>query len=227
MPRVPLDTSGVVDVILPCLDEELAVAWVLDRMPPGFRPLVVDNGSTDRTAAVARGLGAEVVSAPQRGFGAACWAGLTAASSDVVCFLDCDASFDPHELTAVAEPVLSGRADLVLGRRVAEPGTWPLHARLGNRVLARRVSRQAGVRVTDIGPARSARREALLALGMVDRRFGWPVEMVVRAGQAGWTVEEVPVRQGPRLGRSKVTGTWAGSARTVRDMTAVLRALPS
>jgi glycosyltransferase involved in cell wall biosynthesis len=208
------------DVILPVLDEREALPRVLGRMPPGYAPIVVDNGSTDGSGALAERLGARVVREDVRGFGAACHTGLVAATADVVCFMDCDGSLDPAELPAVAEPVARGAADLVLGAR---RGAWPRHARLANRVLAAALRRRTGVRLTDLGPMRAARREALLALGIQDRRFGWPLEMVLRAAFAGWTVREVAVGYHPRVGRSKVTGTVRGTARAVRDMASVLR----
>jgi glycosyltransferase involved in cell wall biosynthesis len=191
-------------------------------MPPGYRAVVVDNGSRDGSAELAGSLGAIVVSEPRRGFGAACFAGLLAATSDVVCLMDADASLDPLELPAIAGPVVAGASDLVLGTRVAVRGAWPLHARLANRALALELRRRCAIAVTDLGPMRAARREPLIALGIEDRRFGWPLEMVVRAARAGWRIEERPVAYLPRSGRSKVTGTVRGTARAVRDMAAVL-----
>jgi glycosyltransferase involved in cell wall biosynthesis len=216
--------AGVPDVILPALDEEAALPWVLDRMPEGYRAIVVDNGSTDRTAEVARELGATVVTELQQGFGAACWAGLTAATAPVVCFMDADASFVPTELPLVADPVAAGSADLVMGARNAERGAWPWHARLANRVLAAEIRRRSGVSVTDLGPMRAARRESLLELDLQDRRSGWPLEMVLRAQAAGWRIEEVQVGYRPRVGRSKVTGTVRGTARAITDMSRLLAA---
>jgi glycosyltransferase involved in cell wall biosynthesis len=210
------------DVVLPVLDEREALPWVLERMPDGYVPVVVDNGSTDGSAELAARLGARVVVEPRRGFGAACWAGLTAARADVVCFMDCDASFDPRELPRVADPVAAGRADLVLGARAAAPGAWPAHARLANAALAWELRRRAGIPLRDLGPMRAARRDALLALGVADRRFGWPLEMVLRAAAAGWRIDEVVVGYAPRAGRSKVTGTVRGTVRAVRDMAAAL-----
>jgi glycosyltransferase involved in cell wall biosynthesis len=214
----------VPDVVLPCLDEAAALPWVLSRMPPGYRPIVADNGSTDGSPEVAARHGARVVHATPRGFGAACHAGLLAADDDVVCFLDADGSFDPQQLPRVAAPVSDGRADLVLGRRrTARLRDWPLHARLGNREVARRLARRTGLRIADLGPMRACRREALLALDVQDRRFGYPLEMVTRAVAAGWRVVEVDVDYLPRTGRSKVTGTVRGTLRAVRDMSRVLR----
>jgi glycosyltransferase involved in cell wall biosynthesis len=213
----------VVDVILPVLDEAEALPWVLERIPPGYRPLVVDNGSTDGSAQLAAALGARVVSEPRRGFGAACHAGLVAATTEVVCFMDCDGSLDPAELPRVAGPVATGQVDLMLGARRPEPGAWPLHARLANRALALELRRRAGLRLHDLGPMRAAPREALLALAIRDRRFGWPLEMLLRAADAGWRVDELQVAYRARQGRSKVTGTVRGSARAVRDMATALR----
>jgi glycosyltransferase involved in cell wall biosynthesis len=213
----------MVDVVLPVLDEAEALPRVLGAMPPGFRPLVVDNGSTDGSAQIARGLGALVVEEPRRGFGAACAAGLAAAESDVVCFMDCDGSLDPRELPLVAGPVASGRAQLVLGARRREPGAWPLHARAANRLLALELRRRCGVALTDVGPMRATGRLALARLAVRDRRFGWPLEMVLRAAMAGWRIEEAEVSYRPRIGRSKVTGTALGTARAVGDMAKVLR----
>lgn len=210
------------DVILPVLDEADAIPWVLERMPSGFRPIVVDNGSTDGSGDIARRLGAQVVHEPVPGFGAACFAGLTAATGDIVCFMDCDASLHPEQLPRVAGPVAAGTADLVLGARRPAPGAWPLHARALNGVLALELRRRAGLPITDLGPMRAARRADLLSLNIADRRFGWPLEMVLKAAAAGWRIEEVPVPYLPRAGRSKVTGTVKGTARAIRDMAGAL-----
>jgi glycosyltransferase involved in cell wall biosynthesis len=215
------------DVIVPVLNEAAALPGLLRAMPAGYRPIVVDNASTDGSGAVAAALGAVVVVEPTRGFGAACWAGLVAAAPDdgVVCFMDGDGSLDPCQLPSVAGPVLEGTADLVLGaRRPVGRGAWPVHARVANAVLVREVHRRTGCRVGDIGPMRAAGRDGLLALSLRDRRFGWPLEMVVRAAAGGWRIHEVPVRYEPRVGRSKVTGTVRGTVRAVRDMATVLRA---
>ncbi|MGH3094494.1 MAG: glycosyltransferase family 2 protein [Streptosporangiales bacterium] len=211
-----------VDVVLPCLDEAAALGWVIDRMPAGYHAVVADNGSRDGSAAIAAARGADVVTVPQRGFGAACHAGLLAASTDVVCVMDADASLDPAELPRVAGPVLDGSADLVLGRRNAPRGTFPPHARVANAVLACALGMRTGVRVHDLGPMRAGRRAALLDLDLRDRRFGYPLEMLLRAGQRGWRVDEVPVGYRLRAGRSKVTGTVRGTLRTIHDMARVL-----
>ncbi|MHB8664849.1 MAG: glycosyltransferase family 2 protein [Acidimicrobiales bacterium] len=217
------------DVVIPVLDEALALPALLSAMPAGYRPIVVDNGSTDGSGRIATAMGALVVTELRRGFGAACWAGLVVADPDdgVICFMDGDGSLDPADLTLVAHGVLSGERDLVLGaRRPTSAGAWPAHARVANAVLAHRLRRHTGVAFTDLGPMRAARCSALRELGIEDRRFGWPLEMVVRASAAGWRLAEVPVPYRPRTGRSKVTGTVAGTARAVRDMRRVLRAVP-
>ncbi|HEV2636416.1 MAG TPA: glycosyltransferase [Actinocrinis sp.] len=215
------DAAVLVDVILPCLDEAAALPYVLGGLPAGYRAIVVDNGSTDDSAAVAARLGALVVTEPRRGFGAACHAGLSAATAPVVCFCDCDGSFDPAQLPRVADPVLGGRCDLVLGRRrPSTAGAWPVHARIANQVLAFRL-RRVGVPVRDLGPMRAARREALLGLDVADRRSGYPLETVLKAAAAGWRITETTVDYAPRTGKSKVTGTVSGTVKAVRDMTRV------
>lgn len=211
-----------VEVILPALNEREAIPQVLRTLPPGFAPVVVDNGSTDGSGALAESLGARVIYESRRGFGAACLAGLRAATTDVVAFMDCDGSFRGSDLALIAAPVIHGEADLVLGARQAERGAWPLHAQMGNRCLARSIQRRTGVSLRDIGPIRAARRTALLDLGIEDLRSGWPLEMVLRAGLAGWRITEIPVRYEARLGRSKVTGTVRGTWEAVRDMRRVL-----
>ena len=193
-------------------------------MPDGYAPLVVDNGSTDGSGELAAELGARVITESRPGFGAACFAGLIAAESEIVCFMDCDASFDPGDLPKVAQPVAAGTADLVLGaRRPTARGAWPVHARVANTVLAFELRRRTRVPLRDLGPMRAAPRERLLALGIQDRRFGWPLEMVLRAAAEEWTIREVEIAYHPRDGKSKVTGTVRGTARAVRDMTRVLR----
>jgi len=217
-------STPLVDVVLPCLDEEGALPWVLGRLPEGWRAIVVDNGSTDRSAAVAREHGALVVEEARRGFGAAAHAGLEAATAPWVAFCDADASMDPSDLVALAAPVLAGDADLVLGRRrPTTRGAWPLHARLANLVLARLMRRASGVALHDLGPMRVASREGLLSLGLVDRRSGYPLEMVLRGSQAGWRIVELDAPYAPRVGRSKVTGTIRGTWVAVKDMSRLLR----
>ena len=213
-----------VDVVLPCLDEAASLPWVLSRLPAGYRAIVADNGSTDGSAAIAAAHGATVVPVPQRGFGAAAHAGLEAATAGFVCFCDADGSMDPAQLPRVLDPVRAGTADLVLGRRRPVRGAWPVHARVANIALARMMRARTGLRLHDLGPMRAARREALLDLGITDRRFGYPLEMVTAAADAGWRIREVDVDYSLRTegSKSKVTGTVLGTVRTIRDMRGVL-----
>ena len=212
----------VLDIVLPCLDEAAALPWVLSHVPSVTRAIVVDNGSSDGSAELARSLGADVVECEERGYGAACHAGLVAATADVVAICDCDASIDPSVALDFAS-LLVECADLVVGRRVPTGrGAWPFPARLANVELARRVRRRTGADLRDVGPLRVARRAGLLALGIQDRRSGYPVETVLRAAEAGWRIVAADVAYTPRVGRSKVSGTLRGSLQAVRDMTTVL-----
>ncbi|GAA2700913.1 glycosyltransferase family 2 protein [Micromonospora olivasterospora] len=215
-----------IDVVLPCLDEAAALPGVLTGLPPGYRAVVVDNGSTDGSPEVAARHGALVVREPRRGYGAAVHAGLLAARTELVCVLDADGSFDPGVLPRLAASVGEGRADLVAGRRRPVSVTaWPWHARAGNALVAAGLRRR-GVPVHDLSPIRVARRAALLELGIVDRAFGYPLELLLRAAAAGWRIVEQDIPYGPRAAgtRSKVSGSVRGTARAIRDMTAVLRA---
>jgi glycosyltransferase involved in cell wall biosynthesis len=216
-------SDGTVQVVLPVLNEAEALPWVLGRRPAVYVPLVVDNGSTDGSGDVARRAGALVVSEDRPGFGSACFAGLVAASSELVCVMDCDGSLDPLDLERVTAPVREDRADLMMGVRNGDRSAWPVHLRAANRALCLELRRRTGVHLSDMGPMRATRRRALLDLDIGDRRFGWPLEMVLRAAGAGWRVSEVPVSYRCRVGRSKVTGTLRGTLRAVRDMGAVLR----
>ena len=215
----------VVDVVFPCLNEEKALPWVLGRLPAGYRAIVVDNGSTDRSAEVARENGAIVVSELRRGFGAAAHAGLLAATAPIVAFCDADASMDPRDLPRVVDPVAAGTADLVLGRRrPTSRGAWPLHARVANRALASLMRGATKLDLHDLGPMRAANREAMVALDLRDRRSGYPLETLLRGHAEGWRVLEVDAPYSPRIGRSKVTGTIRGTAIAVLDMSRLLRA---
>jgi glycosyltransferase involved in cell wall biosynthesis len=215
--------SSRVDVVLPCLNEVEALPAVLDALPEGFDAVVADNGSTDGTPELAAGRGALVVHETRKGYGAAVHAGLEASRTEVVATIDADGSLDPAELPAMVRLLLDTDADIVVGRRVpAARGVWPWHARVSNHVLSG-LMRIQGVGVRDIAPVRVARRQALLDLGITDRAFGYPLELLIRAGAAGWTIREVDVAYRPRAGgRSKVSGSVRGTARAVRDMTKAL-----
>ncbi|MFD4671426.1 glycosyltransferase family 2 protein [Lentzea sp. NPDC058450] len=211
------------DVVLPCLDEAAALPAVLASLPPGHRAIVVDNGSADGSPAVAAACGALVVHETRRGYGAAVHTGLLAATADVVAFADADGSLDLAELPAMA--ALLHDADLVVGRRrPVDAGVWPWHARAGNAVIAS-LLRRRGLAVHDIAPLRVCRREALLALDVQDRAFGYPLELLVRAAAAGWRVVEVDVTYRARAAgtKSKVSGSVRGTMRAARDMAGVLR----
>jgi glycosyltransferase involved in cell wall biosynthesis len=213
-----------VDVIFPCLNEEAALPWLLGRLPVGYRAIVVDNGSTDRSAEVALEHGATVISELRRGFGSAAHAGLLAATAEFVAFCDADASMDPRDLPRVIDPVRAGTEDLVLGRRrPTVRKAWPWHARAANRALAILMRRATGLPLHDLGPMRGVRREAMLALDLQDRRSGYPLELVLRGHEAGWRIMEVDTPYSPRVGRSKVTGTVRGTITAISDMSRLLR----
>jgi len=203
--------------IIPALDEEGSIGGVVAAIPRNLvsEVLVVNNGSTDRTAEAAAAAGACVVTEPERGYGAACRRGLEAAAgADILVYLDGDASDQPGELASVLDPVVRGEADLVIGSRLLgrrEAGAMPPHAILGNWLAARLVRLLYGVRITDLGSFRAIPRSALLALGMRERTYGWPVEMIVKAARRGYRIREVPVTHRKRIGRSKVAGTLVGS----------------
>jgi glycosyltransferase involved in cell wall biosynthesis len=201
-----------VTVVLPCLDEAASLPVVLAAIPDGYRALVVDNNSTDGTAEVARRHGADVVAEPQPGYGSAVHAGVVAATTPIVAVIDADGSLDARELPALVAELDHG-ADMAIGRRRAVDGLrWPWHARLGTAAVCWRLRTRYGLPVHDIAPMRVVRREALLALGVADRRSGYPLELLVRAAQAGWRVVERDVVYGPRAGgKSKISGSVRGS----------------
>jgi len=207
-----------VTVVLPCLNEAESLPGVLAAIPPGYTALVVDNNSTDGTAEIARRGGAIVVAEAIPGYGAAVHAGVVAALTPLVAVLDGDGSLDPQELPALVADVERG-ADMAIGRRRPTPDlTWPWHARLGTAAVCWRLRRRHGLPVHDIAPMRVARRDAVLGLGITDRRSGYPLELLVRAAQAGWTLTERDVSYGPRTGgTSKVSGSVRGSAIAALD----------
>jgi len=213
------------DVVLPCRDEALALPTVFADWPKGLRPVVVDNGSTDGTARVAREYAADVVTEPVPGYGAAVHAGVSAARAPYVGVLDADGSMAATDLLPLLELVRRGEATMAVGRRrpVAR-GVWPWHARAGNLVLAWWLRRRTGLPVHDIAPMRVCRREDLVGLGVTDRRFGYPLELLLRAARAGWTIREVDVGYAARVAgtRSKVSGSVRGTLRVIRDFARVL-----
>lgn len=214
------------DLILPCRDEGPALPRVLARVPRGLGVIVVDNASTDDTAAVAKRRGVTVVAEPQPGYGAAVHAGVDASTADLVAVMDADGSLDPHDLLPLVVAVDRGQTDLAAGRRrSAEPGAWPWHARVGNAVMLWRLRRRTGLRVHDVAPMRVCWRKMLRRLAVGDRRFGYPAELLWRAGRAGWIVREYDVTYRRRTDgtASKVSGSVTGSVRAGVDMLRVLR----
>ena len=213
------------DLILPCRDEGPALRQLLPVVPASYEVIVVDNGSGDDTAAVARELGALVVVEPSPGYGAAVHAGLLAATHELVAFMDGDGSFDPNDLDRLVEEVRSGRADMAVGRRrPVRGGIWPWHARVGNALIVAWLRRRIGLPVHDIAPIRVCRRTELLLLEVQDRRFGYPVELLQKATTAGWRFVELDVAYHPRAEgtRSKVSGSLKGSLTTAHDFWKVL-----
>jgi glycosyltransferase involved in cell wall biosynthesis len=205
-------------VIIPALNEEESLPFVLGELPwpTLYQVIVVDNGSQDHTSDVAAAHGARVVREPQRGYGAACLAGVRAApEADVLIFLDADGSFDTQEIPLLIDPIARGEAELVLGSRllgVREPGAMPLHGLFGNWLVAQVIGRLAGIPLTDLGPFRAIKQQTLGRLHMQERTYGWPSEMIVKAAQLGVPMREVPVHYRRRRGgQSKVSGTWRGT----------------
>lgn len=216
------ESRPVIDVVMPALNEEDAIGDVIAAIPEGWVRYVVvgDNGSTDNTAAVAREHGAQVVSQPERGYGAACLAALDWVRQqeppDIVVFLDADYSDHPEELPQVVAPILEEGCHLVIGSRTRgqhEPGALLPQAIFGNWLSCFLIKHIYGVEFSDLGPFRAITWPELERLQMADRNFGWTVEMQVKAAKAGLRCAEVPVRYRKRVGVSKVTGTIQGSVR--------------
>jgi glycosyltransferase involved in cell wall biosynthesis len=204
-------------IIIPALNEEYSLGAVLESIPEESvtQIIVVDGGSTDGTVAVAEAGGSEVIPEPRRGYGRACAAGLAHASGEFVVFMDADGADDPSQIPTLLAPLLEGRADLVLGSRLAgdiAPGAMPWHQRFGNHLSAWLFRALYSLSISDLSPFRAARREKLLGLEMAEMTYGWPTEMIAKAARQKWRIVELPVRYRPRLGgRSKISGTIRGT----------------
>ena len=214
------------DLILPCRDEAPALAALLTGVPERLAVIVVDNGSRDGTAAVARANGAVVVHEATLGYGAAVHAGLLAATRPYVAVMDGDGSFVTENVLTLLEHVHRGRADMAVGRRrPVSRGLWPWHARAGNALLTAWLRHRRGLLVHDLAPLRVCRRDALVALDVRDRRFGYPLELLTKAEAAGWRIAEYDVEYRPRAAgtRSKVSGSLRGSTLAAIDFWRALK----
>jgi len=215
-----------VAVVIPARDEEGSVATVVERLRtvlPGAVAVVVDNGSRDATAEVARRAGATVVQCDTAGYGYAARAGVDATGdAEVILFLDADGSMAPEDIPRLLAPILAGDADIVLGRRRGLRRLMPWHQRLGNRIIAVMLRRH-GLHVGELGPFRAVRASTLASLDLPGSRYAWPAEMLARAAVRGAVVVEVPVAYAPRLaGRSKVGGSLRGSLQATGDISRAL-----
>jgi glycosyltransferase involved in cell wall biosynthesis len=216
-----------VAIVIPALNEEAAIHQLLAELPQDFAQwiIVVDNGSTDATATVARNSGAIVANEPSRGYGRACLKGFKTAcnlGAEIVIFMDGDGSDDPNDLPMMLRPIIEGRADFVIGSRVstnAERGAVPAQARLGNWLVSRMIRLRYGVRLHDIGSFRVVRSSLLEIIDMHEMTYGWPVEMLVKAARADYRILELPIHYRHRShGRSKVAGTISGSIKAAYYM---------
>lgn len=216
----------ICDVVIPCRDEAAALPAVLAGLPEGWRAIVVDNGSRDGTAEVAASLGATVVHEERAGYGAAVHTGVEAATADHVAVIDGDGTMLLADLVPMFDIVRAGGARMAVGRRrPVERGVWPWHARLGTELLATVIRRRSGFGIHDLAPMRVSRRDDLLNLGVEDRRFGYPLELMLRASAADWTVREIDVAYGHRAPgtKSKVSGSIRGTLRVIKDFARVMR----
>lgn len=207
-----------VSVIIPTHNEAQAIGRVLSDLPSHLvtEIIVVDSNSTDGTPDLARGMGAQVIQEPRRGYGRACLTGLSNTQNpDVVVFLDGDYSDRPSELPLILAPIIEGRADISLGSRLGSKtsaGALPWHQTLGNRLAAALIRLLYGVKVSDLGPFRAGRADVLRVLALEEETYGWAVEMILKGAIAGFRIVEVPVSYHPRIGESKISGTLKGTA---------------
>jgi len=209
-----------ISVIIPALDEEESIGQVLNDIPGEIveEVIVVDNGSSDNTVTVSKGLGANVILEPLKGYGAACLRGISILKqdTDIVVFLDADYSDYPQDLHTVVKPIINDNADMVIGSRMSgerEKGALLPQAIFGNKLATFLIRLFWGFKYTDLGPFRAIKYRDLLALNMTDKNFGWTVEMQIKALKKRLRIVEVPVRYRKRIGKSKITGTFSGTVR--------------
>lgn len=209
----------MIDLILPCLNEEKALDWVLSRIPKGVNAIVVDNGSVDNSKEIAMSFGAKVIECEMKGYGAACHKGLEISTSSIVAFCDCDATIDPSKILSYAENILNETKDIAICKRIPESfGAMSISMRIANRELARRIRRRTSYPIYDLGPLRIANREKYVELNIKDRRSGYPLETILKANQNNLRLEIFEVPYLKRAGKSKVTGTIAGTLNAIKDM---------
>ncbi len=216
----PMHHNPKISVIIPALNEEESIGQVLNDIPGEIveEVIVVDNGSNDNTVTVAKSLGASVVPEPLKGYGAACLRGISMLKqdTDIVVFLDADYSDYPQDLHTVVKPIIDDNAEMVIGSRtsgIREKGALLPQAIFGNKLATFLIWIFWGFKYTDLGPFRAIKYKDLLALNMVDKNFGWTVEMQIKALKKGLRIVEVPVRYRKRIGKSKITGTLSGTVR--------------
>ncbi len=212
--------SPNISIIIPALNEEESIGLVLNDIPKDIvkEIIVVDNGSYDNTVVAAKDLGAKVILEPSKGYGSACLRGISVLKkdTDIVVFLDADYSDYPQDIHTIVKPILTNKAEMVIGSRMLgmrEKGSLLPQAVFGNKLAVFLIRLFWGFRYTDLGPFRAIRYKALLALNMVDKNFGWTVEMQIKALKKGLRIMEVPVRYRRRIGKSKITGTFSGTVR--------------
>src|ERR1700747_751657 len=206
-----------VSVIIPTHNEAQGIGRVLADLPSDLvtEVIVVDSNSTDGTPDLARKMGAQVIEEPRRGYGRACLTGLASTQNpDVVVFLDGDYSDRPAELPLLLAPIVEGRADITIGSRLAgprTPGAFPWHALFGNWLAASLITGLYGLKISDLGPFRAARADVLCAVELEETTYGWAVELILKGANQGFRIVEVPVSYHPRIGKSKISGTFRGT----------------
>ncbi|MBP9114718.1 MAG: glycosyltransferase family 2 protein [Acidimicrobiia bacterium] len=209
----------MIDLILPCLNEEKALPWVLSRVSKNINAIVVDNGSSDNSIEIAKSFGAKVIECEQPGYGAACHAGLLAASAQTIAFCDCDATIDPSVIDLQAVAVQEQTIDLAIARRIpASYSAMTIPMRIANRELARRIRKSTTYKLFDLGPLRIVNTQKYIDLNIKDRRSGYPLEMILRANAKNWKIKTFDIQYLKREGKSKVTGTLRGTINAIKDM---------